>query len=381
MSPDGALYSARMRVLYLTMNPNRASTTVPTEGWFRELRSQGLEPVLASSELGSFHEWTAAQGIPAFHVPMPLPNDFSVTRLAAPLWSLWRLVRRFKIQIVHSNEQDLYPVAQYLGRATSVPVVVSVHFTMDRGFCEWAFGGSRSPRTVFFVSAGSREACRPGIQGVVPENKWRVLPNGLDLGHFVPDPARRSQFRRQHGLAGPAIGVACALRPRKQLEHLFEAASRLEVPGLRVVVAGAAVKGDEAYAEELIRAGRDKLGDRLVALGHLDELRGFYNALDVFVNTSQEEACSISVSESLACGCPVVAYPSKSVDGQILPDGGEVVAQDDIHDLTNVLRRWLSTPARLEERRTGARRTAEEYFDIRKLSRQLRDEYERILED
>ncbi len=376
------MYSAVMRVLYLTMNPNRASTTVPTEGWFRELRPKGLEPVLASNEIGSFHDWTAAQGIPAFHVRMPVPSEFSKAGLIAPLWKLRRLVKRFGIQIIHSNEQDLYPVAQYLGKLCSLPVVVSVHFTMDRGFCEWAFGGSRNPRTIFFVSAGSRDACRPGVEGVIPEAKWRVLPNGLDLEHFVPDREKREQFRRQHRLdAGPVIGVACALRPRKQLEHLFEAASHLNIPGLRVVVAGAAVKGDEAYAEELRRAAQARLGDRLVMLGHLDELRGFYNALDVFVNTSQEEACSISVSESLACGCPVVAYPSKSVDGQILPDGGEVVPQDSVHDLTTVLGRWLADQEALRNRRVGARRTAEQYFDIRKLSRQLWEEYDRILAD
>jgi glycosyltransferase involved in cell wall biosynthesis len=370
-----------MRVLYLTMNPNRQSTTVPTEGWFRELRPR-LEPVLASNEIGAFHEWAAGEGVPAFHVPMPLPAQFSPRRLVAPLWKLRRLVKRFGIQIIHSNEQDLYPVAQYLGKVCSLPVVVSVHFTMDRGFCEWAFAGSRNPRLVFFVSAGSRDACRRGVEGIIPEAKWRVLPNGLDLRHFVPDREQGRHFREQHGLGeGPAIGVACALRPRKQLEHLFEAASRLDVPDLRVVVAGGAVKGDETYAEGLLRDARASLGARLVVLGHLDELRGFYNALDVFVNTSQEEACSISVSESLACGCPVVAYPSKSVDGQILPDGGEVVAQDDIHDLTSVLRRWLASPRELGDRRIGARRTAEEYFDIRKLSRQLWDEYEAILRD
>jgi glycosyltransferase involved in cell wall biosynthesis len=74
-----------------------------------------------------------------------------------------------------------------------------------------------------------------------------------------------------------------------------------------------------------------------------------------------------------------VAYPSKSVDGQILPDGGEVVEQDNIHDLTTVLGRWLADRDRLRDRRIGARRTAEEYFDIRTLSRQLWDEYESIL--
>src|SRR2546423_10477534 len=93
----GALYSAGMRVLYLTMNPNRQSTTVPTEGWFRELRPKGLEPVLVSNEIGSFHQWVAAQGIPAYHVPMPLPNDFSATRLIWPLWKLRGIVKRHRI--------------------------------------------------------------------------------------------------------------------------------------------------------------------------------------------------------------------------------------------------------------------------------------------
>jgi len=74
-----------------------------------------------------------------------------------------------------------------------------------------------------------------------------------------------------------------------------------------------------------------------------------------------------------------VAYPSKSVDGQILPDGGEVVQQDNIEQLTTVLQRWLADPAALAARRHGARQTAEAYFDIRRLSRQLWDEYERVL--
>jgi mannosyltransferase len=216
---------------------------------------------------------------------------------------------------------------------------------------------------------------------VIPEDKWRVLPNGLDLDHFVPDRGRRDEFRRQHGLDGAAVlGVACALRPRKQLEHLFQAVARLDTPGLRVVVAGAAVQGDEAYAEDLLRTARATLGDRLVYVGHLTELRGFYNALDIFVNTSHEEACSISVLESLACGCPIVAYPSKSVDGQILPHGGEIVEQDNVELLTAALRRWLTGGPTLSERRVGARRMAEECFDIRKLSNQLWTEYESILQ-
>lgn len=369
-----------MRVLYLTMNPNRASTTVPTEGWFRLLPANGLEPVLASKDVGAFHEWTRAQNIPAFHVRMPVPDEFSLPSLAASLWELRKLVRRYGVQLIHCNEHDIYPVGQYLGKLCRIPVVVSVHCAMQRGYCEWAFRASRNPSRIFFVSAGNQEACRPGLEGVIPETLWRVLPNGLDVEHFTPNPACRNEFRYRHGLdSNPVIGVACALRPGKQLEHLFQAAAELDVSGLQVMVAGGPIKGDEAYADRLLAAAREKLGDKLVLLGHMKELRGFYNALDVFVNTSEQEACSISVMESLACGCPVVGYASKSVDGQVLPNGGEIVEQDNVEELAATLKRWLARPEQLRHSRVGVRKMAEEKFDIRRLSMQLWSEYESVL--
>src|SRR5262245_10123039 len=124
-----------MNVLYLTMNPNRASTTVPTEGWVHHLREKGLRPVIASHQVGAFHEWALGQGIPAYHVALPFPSKWWPWRFFRSLWQLRRLARRHQIQLIHCNEQDIYPIGQYLGRLCRLPVVVSVHFTMGRGYC------------------------------------------------------------------------------------------------------------------------------------------------------------------------------------------------------------------------------------------------------
>src|SRR5262249_31638058 len=144
-----------------------------------------------------------------------------------------------------------------------------------RAYCEWAFKGPRQPQRIFFISRGNREACRPALDGVIPESAGRLLPNGLDLEHFRPDPALRAHFRREHGLTSErVVGVAWALRPLKQLEHLFEAVSRLADPSVRVLLAGSPVPGDEAYAATLLQGARQKLGNRFLYLGHLSELRG-----------------------------------------------------------------------------------------------------------
>jgi len=370
-----------VRVLYLTMNPNRESTTVPTEGWFRILRTRGLEPVLVSSVTGAFHAWATTEGVPAYEVPLPFPDRRRPLPFLRSLARVVRIARRHRIQIVHCNEQNIYPIGQYAARLLRVPVFVSAHFTLKNGFPEWAFRGRRRPDRALFISRGSLAASRPGIEHVIPEARRRILYNGIDLERFRPDAELRAAFRREYSLNDSlVVGVACALRPRKQLEHLFEAAAAVRLPGLRVVLAGGAVAGDEHYAEGLLQSGKQLLGDRFVHLGHLRDLRPFYNGLDMFVNTSREEACSISVIEALACGCPVVGYPSTSVDEQILPSGGEIVAQDDVRGLIATMEAWATTPDRLERARIGARHRAGT-FDIETLAGQLWDEYGAVLEE
>jgi glycosyltransferase involved in cell wall biosynthesis len=369
-----------VNVLYLTMNPNRASTTVPTEGWFRLLRENGLRPVLISEQAGVFHRWSKRQGIPSYVLPFRPPSKSN------PLpyfWRLWRcasVARRHGTQLIHCNEQNVYHFGQYVGRLLRLPVVVSIHFTMQRPFCEWAFGGRRGPQRIIFTSRGNLEACRPGIEGIVSREQWRVIYNGIDLDKYRPDRGLREGFRRRYGIGSSAvIGVACALRSRKQLEHLFNAAQQLEAPDVRIAVAGGPVEEEQDYADDLLRCAKDGFGDRFLYLGHVERLAEFLNGLDAFVNTSQEEACSLSVIQSLACGCPVIGYPSKSVDDQVLPNGGEIVPQDDVHALAEVLRRWIDAPELLKQRRGGARARAEHMFDARKRSAELWNEYQDVV--
>jgi glycosyltransferase involved in cell wall biosynthesis len=138
------------------------------------------------------------------------------------------MIRRCRIQLIHCLEQSAHPFGQYLARINGTPLVVGVHARLDRPFCEWAFAGARRPRRVLFVSHANLEECRPAMSGIVPEADWRVISNGLDLQHHRPDAEAGARFRAQNGLgSGTVIGVACALRPVKQLDHLLDVAAQL----------------------------------------------------------------------------------------------------------------------------------------------------------
>jgi glycosyltransferase involved in cell wall biosynthesis len=241
------------------------------------------------------------------------------------------------------------------------------------------FAGRRCPARIFFISKGNLAECREGVTGIIPEDRWRLLPNGLDVSRYRPDKSLGRSFRSQHKLGdGLLAGVACAFRSVKQLEHLFLVANRLPAD-VRIVVAGGPVPDEADYAARLIADAQRELGDRFVHVGYLSDLRGFCNALDIFVNTSQVEACCISVLEAMACGCPVVGYPSKSVDGQVLPGGGAIVAQDDTKALGDELIKWCSDAQLRAAGSQGARKRVEDEFDIRKLSLAVWDEYRDLI--
>jgi glycosyltransferase involved in cell wall biosynthesis len=380
--PDDTEGQPRVNVLYLTLNPNRQSTTVPTEGWFRFLAGSGLRPVLVSREAGAFQAWAGGLGVPCYLDLLPFPEKTSPVGFVRSAWRLWRIGRRHRIDLLHCNEHDVYPVGRFVGRLLGVPVVVSVHFEMEKGFCHWAFTGWKAPDMILFVSRRLLEACATGLEGVVPRNRWQVLHNGLDLSRYVPDVRLRAAFRSEYGIApdAPVIGVACALRTRKQLEHLFEAADRLSDSRVRVLLAGFPVADEAEYGASLIRDARARLGDRLIFVGELTDMRGFSNALDLFINTSRHESFGIGVLEALACGCPVVGYDSKAVDEVVLPDGGEIVEQDDRAALLDVIVRWLNDPGLRTTRRAAARRQAE-HFDLRRLSSELWALYQRLRPD
>jgi glycosyltransferase involved in cell wall biosynthesis len=250
---------------------------------------------------------------------------------------------------------------------------------MERGFCSWAFR-KRIPDRVIFVSDGNLRNCLPSIEGIVDSSRFVVVNNGIDNNRNKPDANLRREFREKHKVGDAvSLGVACALRPRKQVDHLIKAASLIS-GNIKVFVAGAAVPGDEDYARKLVANSNELLGSRVTFLGHQQDLRPLLNGLDLFVNTSQEEACSISVIESLAHGCPVIGYASKSVDCQILPDGGEITAQDDIPALAECIQRWSADPNLRIQTSANARRIATSKFDMLGNCEQVWKIYEDVLQ-
>lgn len=153
----------------------------------------------------------------------------------------------------------------------------------------------------------------PAIEGCKrrgwPARRLHMVANGLDVDAFRFDADARARVRAAWGVQAGCriIGAAGRIDPVKDLESLLDAFARLagESPALRLVVAG---EGRHDYLAQLHDMARSLgIADRVLWLGLVADMRGFYSAIDLLCLPSRSEGCSNVVAESLACGTPVVA--------------------------------------------------------------------------
>src|SRR5262245_17528494 len=128
-----------MRVLYTTSNSNLGSTTSSINAIIQELIPRGLSPVVLFQEPGPWQQEIAARGIPCYFHPLRSPGWERPLGSIRDLWRLTRLVRREKIDLIHCNEHNHYPLVRRVARSAGVPIVVSLHWNLEPSFSHWAF--------------------------------------------------------------------------------------------------------------------------------------------------------------------------------------------------------------------------------------------------
>ena len=168
----------------------------------------------------------------------------------------------------------------------------------------------------------------------------RVIPNGLDTVTFAP---RDRRFARDlFGIPADAAVVLfvaeSAGTPRKGFAQLVAALERLAgVPGLFLLSVGGA---EPKVPADLPRLHLGRVGyDRLLSAA--------YSAADVFVIPSLQESFGQTVTESMACGTPVVGFDAGGIPDMVRPGvTGQLAPVGDSAALSVAIESVLSDPDR-----------------------------------
>lgn len=330
-------------VFSMSSRPNVVSISVeypnpkePTKGLFVRARLQALakavnlkvfSPVAALDYANPDKRLLGSRGIPGhvidqgleiFHPTWIYPpqggfvNAFCLfLRILRPLRQLNRLS---KVDVLDAHFLHPDGVATALAaRFLRKPFIVTVRgsellhrrFRMRRFWMRWAI---RRASRVIAVSENLKEFALE--MGARPD-RIRVISNGVDSDLFFP--RNRTQCRTKHGIAPEKLIILSAgnLAEIKGHHRVIAAVDTLRDAGIKAELLIAGGPGRSGRYSEVLRkeVAERKLQNQVRFLGEMpqERLAELMSAATVLCLASSREGCPNVVTESLACGTPVVA--------------------------------------------------------------------------
>lgn len=205
------------------------------------------------------------------------------------------------------------------------------------------------------VEAVSRSTAEDLTDRGIPARQITVIPNGIDLEFYRPDPAAPRYPE-------PTLLYLGRLKRYKRVDLIIRALARLRDAGVRarLVIAG---QGDAAPELHRLRDDLD-LGDLIDFPGFVStELkREYFRRAWVHLLTSPKEGWGITNIEAAACGTPTIASDSPGLRDSVL-DGvtGFLVPHGDLDALAARIEQLLADSALRERLGAQARAFAEDF--------------------
>jgi glycosyltransferase involved in cell wall biosynthesis len=273
-----------------------------------------------------------------------------------------------------------------LGRR--VPLAVGLHGS-DVFLAERALVRPRvraALRRVALLTSCSPELARRVEAIGSPPERTRVIPYGVDVGLFRPDPARRRIWRERLGVPeGAPLALSVGrMATKKGYPVLFAALDELlaRSPELRLVLAGG---GDRL---EEWRRSTERHRARVHFPGPVmhDQLPDLYRAADLFVlpavhdRRGNVDGLPNVILEAMASGLPVVASAISGIPLAVEEGAtGRLVPEGDAGELLRALT-GLAADAELRRRLgAAARATAERELTWDVVAGRYRDGYRAAL--
>jgi glycosyltransferase involved in cell wall biosynthesis len=188
-------------------------------------------------------------------------------------------------------------------------------------------------------------------------DKLSIARNILDLDANRFDADARDRVRRSLGVEDSMIlvGAAGRIDPVKGFDMLMEAFAGISVASKPIVLAIAG-DGPADYRQKLESiAAAAGISERVKWMGRVDDMKGFYSALDIFCSSSiGAEATSNVVAEALACERLTIA--TRVGDSPDLIDDASLLARPgDPESLREVLMQAIGRLATWDGARARAR--------------------------
>ena len=237
------------------------------------------------------------------------------------LFSLWRLLRREKIDVIETFTHDSSIFALPVAWLAGVPVRIATHHGVIENFPPW-----REKIHAWLVNHGAAQALvavssrirKQALLEGVDANRVTVIKNGI--APLSLEGVNRPRLRKEAGLKDEDLFGVSVGRLVYQKAHnvLIQAMPSIlkKYPNFKIGICGNGALRSDLESQIL----RLDLCDSIKLLGIRDDVNGVLSAADVFVLPSRWEGLPIALLEAMSVGLPIVATKVEGVD-EVVKDG------------------------------------------------------------
>ena len=301
------------------------------------------------------------------------------------------LVSRERFDVIHDNQTLGY--GMLLAKGLGVPIVATIHhpilIDMKADLAQAKRFLSKLRRTMFYSFLMMQHLVAKRMDRIItvseisaadtmrvfklPEDKVRVVPNGIDTGVFK----RLDHIEKE---PDSIVMVGNTEDRKKGIVFLLEAI-RLLRDDVDVKLSIVDRQGDYTkHAPKLVR--ENGLEDIVTFTGRLsvDELVRRYSVSQIAVTASVYEGFGLPCAEAMSCGTPVIATRAGALPEIVGSDGaGILVPPADPPALAAAIRRLLADEPLRQRMGEAARKRIEESFSWEIAAKKTLEVYEEVL--
>lgn len=338
----------------------------------RNLDRSQVVPFFAGPGSGPFPTALAAENIPV--LPVPFGRLRNLAGLIHSVRHIRKLIKDWRIGLLHSNGPQTNVCAGIAGRLANVPSVWHARNLLEEGM--WDV--DRQSAWLASRIICNSDAIRARFRDSSAWGKAVAILNAVDTREFTPH-ADREEFRREMRLSPGTltVGIVGRIGTGKGHEYFIDAAIALLRAGspAQFLVVGAPLFSDDAWRPDVLHQRIKNAGieGRIQFAGLRRDMPQVMRGLDVLVLASDAEPCGRVLFEAMASGIAVVATNSGGTP-EIVRDGHEgiLVPPRDPGALARAINRLVTdTELRAAMGRAGVARVQAQFTVDRHVQRTM----------
>lgn len=289
-----------MNILYLTNHLNVGGITSYVFTLARGLRTKGHKVYVASSG-GERLEDFIREDIVYLAIPIKTKSEAS-PKIFLSLLKLLPLIKKYRIDIIHSHTRTTQILGWLLHRTTGVRHISTCHGFFKRRLFRRIFPGWGNK--VIAISEAVKDHLIFDLG--VKNQAVTVIHSGIDIEKFkIQNPKSKNEIKKEFGLGnGPVVGTIARLSLEKGHSYLIEAMKIVlgKIPNAQLVIIG-----EGKTKENLLCLIKNlRLEKNIFLIPTVNDTCQALMAMDLFVLPSLKEGLGLSLMEAMAAALPVI---------------------------------------------------------------------------